>query len=409
MNLEFKTNIKQTEFDNFVTKFPGTSFMQTSSWGKIKNSWQKDLIGVYEENKLVATALVLKRKLIFNKKIIYIPRGFVVDYDKEPILDFLINNIKKYAKQNKAITVKVDPFSAFKEYSYDSYKKGQIKLEETLLTTNGKKIDELLKKYKFKHGGYEKKIGAYIQPRYTMVIPLKKTNNDFLTEEELRKSFPKNTRNYIGKYHEVRGVSFHYSKNIKDVDKLIQMLSCTEKRNNIKLRNKKYFESLLQNFEKEAVLFFAEVNFQEYINFLKNDMNENPNKLDFCITKIKEATNLKNKYGDKAIMAATIVLMPTCINGLKIASFLYAGTNTEILPCLKATNGLMYYRLCYALKNNCDYCDLGGVDGTLNDHLSTFKSKFNPNVVELIGEYDLIINKFWFFIFKLAMKIRKKI
>ena len=100
-------------------------------------------------------------------------------------------------------------------------------------------------------------------------------------------------------------------------------------------------------------------------------------------------------------------MMPTCNTGIKTASFLYAGTNTKIMPSLKITNGLMYYRLCYCLDNGCDYCDLGGVDGSLNDHLSTFKSKFNPEVLELVGEFDLVINKFWFSMFNAAVKTLK--
>ena len=102
-------------------------------------------------------------------------------------------------------------------------------------------------------------------------------------------------------------------------------------------------------------------------------------------------------------------MMPTNEKGNKIAVFLYAGTNTEILPSLKITNGLMFYRLCYCLDKGYDYCDLGGVDGSLEDHLSTFKSKFNPQVLELVGEYDLIISKFYFNMFKSGMKIHRLI
>ena len=67
----------------------------------------------------------------------------------------------------------------------------------------------------------------------------------------------------------------------------------------------------------------------------------------------------------------------------------------------------MFYRLCYCLDNGCDYCDLGGVDGSLEDHLSTFKSKFNPNVLELVGEYDLVISKTWYGLFNLGLKTLK--
>ena len=163
----------------------------------------------------------------------------------------------------------------------------------------------------------------------------------------------------------------------------------------------------MECFPDNAVLFFARVNIDKYIKFLKEDMKKNENKKEFCEKQIKEAENVKKEFGPKPLAGATIVMMPTCDNGTKVASFLYAGTNTKILPSLKITNGLMFYRLCYCLDNGCDYCDLGGIDGSLEDHLSTFKSKFNPNVLELVGEFDLVISKLWYLLFNLGMKTLK--
>lgn len=163
----------------------------------------------------------------------------------------------------------------------------------------------------------------------------------------------------------------------------------------------------MKEFPSNAVLFFAHVDIDKYISFLKQDMIKNENKKEFCEKQMKEALMVKEKYGNRPLAGATIVMMPTCKEGIKVASFLYAGTNTEILPSLKITNGLMYYRLCYCLDNYCDYCDLGGVNGSLEDHLSTFKSKFNPEVLELIGEFDLVVSKFWFKLFNIGMKLLK--
>ena len=39
MKYVFKTNIDEKEFDKFVTSFPSTSFMQTTSWAKVKTAW----------------------------------------------------------------------------------------------------------------------------------------------------------------------------------------------------------------------------------------------------------------------------------------------------------------------------------------------------------------------------------
>lgn len=407
MNYKFKSGIDEKEYDVFVKNFPSTTFMQTSSWAKVKNAWEHDFVGMYEGEKLVCAAMVLKRNLFLGKKLFYIPRGFVVDYKNKGLLNSFVKNIKSYAKENGAIDIKIDPFICFSEDNIQNIKKDKKIEVRKVFSKNTEEIVKNIKDIGFVHGGYKKEINSYIQPRYTMAISLKDKSGVFYEKEDLRRTFPKNTRNYIGSYQEERGVEFSFSKNIEDVKDLVSVLHCTEKRQHIALRNESYFKKVMEYFPSNAILFFARVDIDKYIAFLKKDMVEHENKKEFCENQIKEAKKIREEYGNKPLAGATIVMMPTCKTGTKVASFLYAGTNTKILPSLKITNGLMFYRLCYCLDNDCDYCDLGGVDGSLEDHLSTFKSKFNPNVLELVGEFDLVTNRFWFSIFKITMGVLK--
>ena len=409
MKYKFKTNIEEKEFNSFVQNFPSTCFMQTSKWAKVKTSWEHDLVGMYENDKLLCSAMILKRNLFLGKKLIYIPRGFAIDYSNEELLQCFVISLKKYAKENNAIDIKIDPYICFKEDNIKNIKKNKGIEIKRYFTNQTTQIVNTLKKIGFLHAGYKKEVNAYIQPRYTMAISLKNKDGEFYNNEELRRTFPKNTRNYIGKYQEERGVEFSFSTDSNDIKDLISVLHCTEKRQHIALRNEAYFKKIMNNFPSNAVLFFARIDINKYISFLENDMKEHEEKKEFCEKQIKEAELIRNKYGNKPLAGATIVMMPTCNSGARVASFLYAGTNTEILPSLKITNGLMFYRLCYCLEKKCDYCDLGGVDGSLEDHLSVFKSKFNPNVLELVGEFDLVVNKFWFNMFNFLMKIRKYI
>lgn len=407
MKYVFKDNIKKEDYDDFVKKFPSTTFMQTSSWSLVKTAWESSFVGMYDNEELVCAAMILKRKLFLNKKLFYIPRGFVIDYKDKKLLESFTNHLKDYAKKNGGIDIKIDPFICFSEDNIQNIRKNKgIEVRKSFIKDT-KEIVSNLEKVGFVHGGYKREVNAYIQPRYTMVISLKDKDEKLYEKEALRRTFPKNTRNYIGTYQEERGVEFSYSKNKDDVKYLISVLKETEKRQHISLRSENYFKNLMDSFPDNAVLFFAHVNIDKYIRFLEKDMEEHENKKEFCLKQIEEAKKVKEKYGNRPLAGATIVMMPTCNNGIKTASFLYAGTNTNILPSLKITNGLMFYRLCYCLDNGCDYCDLGGVDGSLEDHLSTFKSKFNPNVLELVGEYDLVISKTWYGLFNLGLKILK--
>lgn len=407
MKYVFKDNIKKEDYDNFVKNFPSTTFMQTSSWSLVKTAWESSFVGMYDNEKLVCAAMILKRKLFLNKKLFYIPRGFVIDYKDKKLLESFTENLRDYAKKNGGIDIKIDPFICFSEDNIQNIRKNKgIEVRKSFIKDT-KEIVSNLEKVGFVHGGYKREVNAYIQPRYTMVISLKDKDENLYEKEALRRTFPKNTRNYIGTYQEERGVEFSYSKNKEDVKYLISVLKETEKRQHISLRSENYFKNLMDSFPDNAVLFFAHVNIDKYIKFLEKDMKEHENKKEFCLNQIEEAKKVKEKYGNKPLAGATIVMMPTCNSGIKTASFLYAGTNTNILPSLKITNGLMFYRLCYCLDNGCDYCDLGGVDGSLEDHLSTFKSKFNPNVLELVGEYDLVISKVWYCLFNLGLKTLK--
>lgn len=407
MKYVFKDNIKKEDYDNFVKNFPSTTFMQTSSWSLVKTAWESSFVGMYDNEKLVCAAMILKRKLFLNKKLFYIPRGFVIDYKDKKLLESFTENLRDYAKKNGGIDIKIDPFICFSEDNIQNIRKNKgIEVRKSFIKDT-KEIVSNLEKVGFVHGGYKREVNAYIQPRYTMVISLKDKDENLYEKEALRRTFPKNTRNYIGTYQEERGVEFSYSKNKEDVKYLISVLKETEKRQHISLRSENYFKNLMDSFPDNAVLFFAHVNIDKYIKFLEKDMKEHENKKEFCLNQIEEAKKVKEKYGNRPLAGATIVMMPTCNSGIKTASFLYAGTNTNILPSLKITNGLMFYRLCYCLDNGCDYCDLGGVDGSLEDHLSTFKSKFNPNVLELVGEYDLVISKVWYGLFNLGLKTLK--
>ena len=83
-----------------------------------------------------------------------------------------------------------------------------------------------------------------------------------------------------------------------------------------------------------------------------------------------------------------------------------------LLNKLNISAGLVFEMINFSMENNCHYCNLGGIDGNLNDHLTTFKQKFNGRIMEFAGEYDLPIS--WLYtpikiFYPLLIKIYKKI
>ena len=55
---------------------------------------------------------------------------------------------------------------------------------------------------------------------------------------------------------------------------------------------------------------------------------------------------------------------------------------------------LLYDRcLAIAAEKGIPECSFGGIEGTLDDGLTLFKSNFPMNVEEYIGEFNLVLNK----------------
>ena len=57
--------LTEEEFQNFSENHPLTSFHQTVEWGKLKekNGWKYYMVGVKENDNIIAASLLLEKKL----------------------------------------------------------------------------------------------------------------------------------------------------------------------------------------------------------------------------------------------------------------------------------------------------------------------------------------------------------
>ncbi|NCC55378.1 MAG: peptidoglycan bridge formation glycyltransferase FemA/FemB family protein, partial [Erysipelotrichia bacterium] len=86
---------------------------------------------------------------------------------------------------------------------------------------------------------------------------------------------------------------------------------------------------------------------------------------------------------------------------------LYAGMNDRFKKFMP-----QYYlyteNMKYAFAHGCQYANMGGVEGDLQDGLTKFKANFNPYINEFIGEFDLPVNRLLYKASEVAYTIRKK-
>jgi len=127
---KFDINIQQYEHDKFVKEHELCSLLQSSSWAKIKDNWDHSFIGVYEDNKLVASSLVLIKKLPLSMSMIYIPRGPIMDYENKELVKFYFSSIKKWAKKKNCLFIKFDPPIIYKEYLLKDKENGMVEISK---------------------------------------------------------------------------------------------------------------------------------------------------------------------------------------------------------------------------------------------------------------------------------------
>lgn len=409
---KFSDNVSICEYDKFIKNYDKAPITQDYRWADVKNNWENTICGLYKDNVLIAASLLLIKKFPLGIRMIYSPRGFLIDYNDLQVLKNFTQGIKKYAKKINAFVIKIDPVITIKEQKLEYIKK-EIDYDDSPKNyiINEKIIIDNLKSVGFKHQGYKKGLHDYIQPRYNMVINLINKEKKFFTENELLSNFKRNARRYYGKFCEERGIDFIVSNDNEYIDDFLRIINSTEERQGIKLRDKNYFERLMKSFNKDSYIFFARLNIDKYLEFIEEEIKNIKNKdnIEKLIAQKEEAINIKSKMGSKVLTAATLAIVPPNKKGIKKVEYLYAGTDANLFAYLNSNASVHIFSFIYFLKQQYHYADLGGVEGSLNDHLTNTKEKYNPMLFELVGEFDLTLNPFVKFIFSKFNKVLKKI
>ena len=398
--MKFLTDINNEKYTEFIKSHKHGNMMQAIEWSSIKNTWGAVRVAVSDdEDNIIAAAQVLTRKGLW-----YVPRGPILDYNNKELLGFFLTNLKKFAKTKQAKLVKLDIPIAVKDEKLANFKDVDV----------DRSNDELIKTFKsygYNHKGFSLDMSSTIQPRFNTVTKLEKPVPDL---------FSKDTRRLIRdadkKFVEVRRCGK------ENLDDFLFALACTEKRKNISLRGREYFENLLDTFGDNALLYISYINVEKA---LKECHNRKEN-LEKEIEELGEKSPKKKRTLEEQV-AGTEKLI-TLFNGLEIedkskdqvisaaitiaygnhAEIIYAGMNEDFAK-LPAQYKVFSDTMKKAQEMGISEVSMGGIEGSLNDSLLGFKSKFSPNIVEYYGEFDLVISHVFNLMYNYGLPLRRKI
>lgn len=204
--------LNREQLNSFLIGQKFSQFLQSYEWSEFQESVGQKVFrfGVEEEGKIISVITFFKKSIGLGRVYFYAPRGPIIfgckhdascKLSDEEILDFILEEIKKIARQNNCIFLRFDPVD-------------QLELKNYIKT-----ID--------------------VQPSKTLILDLSKS------EEDLLKEMHQKTR-YNIRLAEKKGVAIREA-GIDEFEKFWELMSETVERDGFRLHDKEYYQKMLQS------------------------------------------------------------------------------------------------------------------------------------------------------------------
>lgn len=389
--------LTKKEFDSYALNHPLGSFQQTSFWGRFMegDKFHAYYVGGFIKERLVGASLLLSYEIKKDKvRLFYAPRGFLIDYKNEELLKEFTEEVKKFIIEKHGVFLKIDPYILVRDRDNEgNIIEGGVYndfVEVNLTNANFIKVNDK------------------IQPKWLSRINLKdKTIDDIFNNfsPKTRQTVRRNER--LG--FKVRDFDF------KDINKFIGIIDNESKKYNTIVPTKTFYLDLKQTFD-------GNIKFME-VYFKKDEVTNNIDKMIIDVNKEKEVRI--NNYHNSKMTAEYFIdkeledeeeikrleslkkYFSKCSDDVSMGIYMFITIGNEVVALnggivdeynkLDASYTLHYEMIRYAIENGYKYYNLYEI-GDITDSNNKLKNSYNykknfgGEVVELVGEYDLVIN-----------------
>lgn len=386
--------LTEQEFRSFLNNHPLKTFLQTPEIAKLRTKfgWKSYYVGLKKENQIIAATMMLSGGNFFGKKTFYAPRGVLIDYQDETLLNCFFTELKKFIKNHQGYIFKMDPYYELVERDIDG---------NTI--TNG-----------FDHNNtisYLRNIGfretSSEQAKWMFILDINEKSF-----EELKKDFRPSTKNILNKVLKsnikVRELKY------EELPLFKKLTEETSERKHFEDKSLAYYQTMYQLFQplNQIKFLIAEINVLEYIDSLKEELHNTETKLsklsnakandgkrkelnvmiDSTTRKLNNAEKIKNEAGNNLILSGGMFIL----YGDEVI-YLCSGNYKKYME-FNAQYKIQYEMINYAIKNHYKKYNFYGItefkDKTHKDYgVYDFKRGFNGKVIELIGGFELPITK----------------
>ena len=403
--MEFSKLSKQEYFDFYQT-YDKQCFWQSLDMAEFESNknWQIHYVGIKNDNKIIAAVTLISRVVFMGYSKFKALRGFLIDYNDLELLDFFLKNLKTYLIQNKCLYFEMDPYVEFQKHEKDGS-----------LCSDSERRDDLMNlfiKNGFEHLGFRNGNDNSFEPRWMSVLNLENKNeNQILKEMDAQtRQNVKNTIKTGIKVKELDESEYHI---------IHEIVSKTGERRHFDNPDLNYYVNFKKAFKENMKVLYAYLDTDDYykrftdeINELQNELQhieslivesnstKNLKKKENCLQRIeaankrvKEAEELKSEHGKEIPLgAAMFVITPYEV------VYLFSGSYKQYNR-FKGAYAIQWKMIRYALENKIKRYNFYGISGIFDESAEDygvyeFKKGFNVDIVELIGNFRYINNKF---------------
>jgi len=405
------TELTENEYEQFLNNHPLKSFMQTIEFAKIriKEGFKYYIVGMKQENKILCATVLFSRKGKLPGYFFNSPRGYLIDYYDVNLIKKIKIEIKKFIKSKGGYILNIEPKLLYKQRDIN----GNIVVDGV----NNEKVIAILESLGYKHNGFCTESDPNKQVRWAFVLDLENK-----TEEKIFSEFDSKTRNQLKRIEKYGITTRELERSELNIFK--EMVENSGMRKNFSSRSLEYYEDMYDIFKPKNYIKYivAELNVTTYLEFLSNEISSTTEKIEKLseksINQKRELCSYKNSLNDKIKIAKQIYTAKgekvTLAGGMFMTYgdelvYLFSGSNGEYL-FLGGQYLIQWDMIKYALASKYKKYNFYGISGNFSKDnqkrgLYEFKKGFNGEVVEYIGDFDLVISKPLNFIKNIVRKI----
>lgn len=410
--------LTEEQFEEFLNNYKNSSMYQSVEYALTMNNQNYKTLyyGLESDGEIKAATLILVEK-IHGFKYALAPRGYLIDYEDETLLNNFTNLLKKKLNKKHIMAIKINPTIIKNKYN--------PKMQDIKEEQNYNNIFDNLKKLNYYHLGYNNYFEG-LKPRFESIISINKPIN------ELFQSVTKNFKMKIKKAN-FEGIKI-YKGGYDDLEYIYNQAK--EKYN----RDLSYYQDAYHYFEKnnKIDLYYAKLDTKAYLQSVqvmyqkqvekcnkansevfKNRENQNnkainkklyeENLLNNIKNELVYATNLLREKPEGIVLASALI-----VKHQKTAYLFMDGYNPEYKKF--SAKHLLIWKLIekYSLEKYRRF-NLGGI---ASFHLKSSENKFKglnefrlgfgATGYEYAGDFELITNKFFYFMYQTLSPILKK-